>query len=226
MVLRGLNKTTLLDFPGKVAATVFTGGCNFKCAFCQNSDLVFDPASQPELSEEEILDFIKKRQGILEGICITGGEPTLNNDLITFIKKIKTIGTAVKLDTNGYNPEVIKQLLSEKLLDMVAMDIKSKIIGLPQLDFSRIEKSARILMESSIDYEFRTTVVREYFNEETAQNIAKWLSGAEKYFLQKFEDNEKVIEQGLTSPTLDEMLKYKEILSKTIKQVELRGIDY
>ena len=128
MVLRGLNKTTLLDFPGKVAATVFTGGCNFKCAFCQNSDLVFDPASQPELSEEEILDFIKKRQGILEGICITGGEPTLNNDLITFIKKIKTIGTAVKLDTNGYNPEVIKQLLSEKLLDMVAMDIKYRAL--------------------------------------------------------------------------------------------------
>lgn len=231
-MIRGFNKTTLLDYPGKVAATVFTGGCNFKCLFCQNSDLVFSPVSQPKIPETEIFEYINKRKGILEGICISGGEPTLEPSLTTFMKKIKETGLAVKLDTNGYRPEVVEQIIKFRLADMFAMDIKSdkagygRITDIDNFDFSKIEKSAELIMNSGIDYEFRTTVVKDFFNEKTAENIAFWLKGAKKYFLQKFEDSEKVIKSGLKSPGLEEMLKYKKILSETIEQVELRGVDY
>ncbi len=232
MIIKGFNKTTLLDFPGKVAATIFTGNCNFRCPFCQNSDLVLNPSSQPEITEEEIFSFLKKRTGIIEGICISGGEPTLQPDLLSFMEKLKQTGTAVKLDTNGYEPEILKAVLDNGLADMIAMDIKSdlngyrEITGLSDVDTEKIARSAEILMNSDTDYEFRTTVVKEYYNEKTAENIAEWLRGAEKYYLQKFEDNEKVIKPGLTSPDITALLKYRDILSKTIRQVEIRGTDY
>ena len=232
MVIKGFNKTTLLDFPGKVAATIFTGNCNFRCPFCQNSDLVLNPSSQPEISEDEIFEFLNKRKGIIEGICISGGEPTLQPDLLSFMEKLKKTGTAVKLDTNGYEPDILETILDNGLADMVAMDIKSdlngyrEITGLSDIDTHKIARSAEILMDSDTDYEFRTTVVNEYYNEKTAESIAEWLRGAKKYYLQKFEDNEKVIKPGLTSPDTAALLKYRDILSKTIRQVEIRGTEY
>ena len=231
MILRGFNKTTLLDFPGKVASTVFTGGCNFRCVFCQNSGLVLSPASQPEISEAEIFEYIKKRRGILEGICITGGEPTLDPDLIPFMERLKEAGMAVKLDTNGYRPEVLKEIIGKGLADMFAMDIKSdregytRITGLDRLDFSLIEQSAGLIMDSGTDYEFRTTAVKDYFDEGVAENISLWLKGAKKYFIQRFEDGDNVLESGLAAPDMETLRKCREILKKTIEQVELRGVD-
>ncbi len=232
MVFKGFNKTTLLDFPGRVASTVFTGGCNFKCPFCQNSDLVLDASSIPDITEEEVIAHLEKRQGVVEGICITGGEPTLQPDLIPFIRRLKKTGTAVKLDTNGYRPDVLEELLTEGLIDMAAMDIKSdpetyaKVAGIKDLDIRLIMRSAELLMNSDTDYEFRTTVVKEFFNRKTAERIADWLKGAGKYFLQRFEDSERVMDPGLSSPSVEEMREYRQILSGTIRQVELRGVDY
>ena len=232
MVIRGFNKTTLLDFPGKVASTIFTGGCNFKCGFCQNSALVLNPEQEPEISEEEVFSYLRKRQGIIEGVCISGGEPTLQPDLVSFIEKLKETGVAVKLDTNGYRPDILEELMEKRLLDMVAMDIKSdeegygRVAGLQGLDFNKIKSSAALLMKGDIDHEFRTTVVREYFDEKIITNISRWLKGAKKYFLQRFEDNGSVIVSGLSSPETEELIKYKDILLETMERVEIRGIDY
>ena len=231
MILRGFNKTTLLDFPGKVASTVFTGGCNFRCVFCQNSGLVLSPDSEPEISEAEIFEYIKKRRGILEGICITGGEPTLDPGLIPFMEKLKDAGMAVKLDTNGYRPEVLREIIDKELADMFAMDIKAdregykRITGLEGLEISRIEQSAGLIMNSGRDYEFRTTAVKGYFNEPVAENISVWLKGAKKYFIQRFEDGDNVLESGLSAPDIETLRRCRAILEKTIEQVELRGVD-
>ena len=231
MIIRGFNKTTLLDFPGKVASIVFTGGCNFRCGFCQNSALVLNPASQPMIPEEEIFEYIKKRRGILEGICITGGEPTLEPDLPVFMERLRETGMAVKLDTNGYRPEVLKEIIDRRLADMFAMDIKSdregyaRITGLQNFDISKVELSAKLIMESGIDYEFRTTAVRGYFDERVAENISIWLKGAKRYFIQRFEDGDDVLDSGLAAPDIEVLKSCREILKKTIEQVELRGVD-
>ena len=231
MIIRGFNKTTLLDFPGKVASTVFTGGCNFRCVFCHNSELVLSPASQPEIPESEIFEHINKRKGILEGICITGGEPTLDPDLIPFMSRLKEAGMAVKLDTNGYRPEVLREIIRKGVADMFAMDIKSdregykRIIGLDAPDISRIEQSVELIMKSGVDYEFRTTAVRDYFDEKVAENISVWLKGAKKYFIQRFEDGDNVLEEGLSAPDIETLQRCRAILEKAIEQVELRGVD-
>ena len=231
MQIHGLNKTTLLDYPEHLAATVFTGGCNFRCPFCHNAGLVLDPGSQPRIPEEEVLSFLRKRKGILNGVCITGGEPTLQKDLAGFIRQIKEMGYLVKLDTNGYRPEVLSQLLEEKLLDYVAMDIKSSparygiVAGVKGLDTSVIYKSVDLLKCSGVKYEFRTTVVKELHSKEDFEEIAKWLTGSRVHYLQAYRENENVMQSGYHACDREEMEEYAQILRTTIQKVEIRGMD-
>lgn len=202
MLIAGFHKTTLLDYPGRVAASVFAGGCNFRCPFCHNGGLVLDPLSQEPYSEEEILEFLNKRKNVLKGVCITGGEPTLHGDLPEFIAKIKRLGYQVKLDTNGYAPNVLKKLLDKKLLDYVAMDIKNcpdkyaMTAGMHDagvFEQEKINQSVLILKESSIPYEFRTTVVKELHTMEDLLKIAHWIKGCPYYFLQQYQSNENML---------------------------------
>lgn len=231
MSIHGLNKLTLLDYPGKVAATLFLGSCNFRCPFCHNRDLVINPASQPVLNMEEVLNFLKKRQGILEGVCITGGEPTLFAGLEDLICSIRQLGYMVKLDTNGYRPIVLKELVKKGLLDMVAMDIKSDLAGyanaagLERMDVSRIEESVQFLLEDHVPYEFRTTVVKELHNRETFENISEWIAGCKAYYLQSYKDSGCVIMPGFHANTKEELEEYRQVLLKKMPKVELRGID-
>lgn len=231
MQIHGLNKTTLLDYPEQIAATIFTGSCNMRCPFCHNGDLVLNPSSQPTLSEEEIFAFLNKRKGILSGVCITGGEPTLQNDLPGFIKKVKNLGYLVKLDSNGYRPDVLKNLLDENLLDMIAMDIKSSpdeystASGLPALDIEKIKESVEIIKSSNIDYEFRTTVVDELHNEDTFYQIRDWLKGSKTYALQCFEDGDAIIKHGYHAPSEDALRTYLKIVQEVIPHAILRGVD-
>ncbi len=246
MLIVGLNKTTLLDYPGRVAATVFTGGCNFRCPFCHNGDLVLKPSALDVYSEEEVFSFLEKRKRVLKGVCITGGEPTLQTDLPEFISKVKKMGYAVKLDTNGYRPDVLRQLLKAKLLDYVAMDIKNCKEKYPQTtkisDFQieKVEESIELLKEAGIFYEFRTTVVKEFHTPEDLLNIARWISGCSKFYLQQYQENEHVIsamlsrgeetvhsQEGLHAyqkEELEEMIKRLNALPGMSGKVLLRGV--
>ncbi|MBU4142880.1 anaerobic ribonucleoside-triphosphate reductase activating protein [Patescibacteria group bacterium] len=192
MIFGGLQKLTLIDYPGRLAATVFTVGCNFLCPYCHNPELV-DPKkmkNQPRVSEQEILDFLATRQGLLEGVCLTGGEPTLFADLPEFIKKIKAMGFLVKLDSNGSNPQMLEKLLAENLVDFIAMDIKAplekykKIVG-EKVILENIQRSTE-LVRSAPDYEFRTTVLPALLTQKDILSIGRWLQGAKKYYLQQF----------------------------------------
>lgn len=245
MQLHGLNKLTLLDFPGHLACTVFTGACNFRCPYCHNAPLVLAPHTCPAISEEEFFKFLSSRKSKLDGVCITGGEPTLQEDLPEFIKKIKSFGLLVKLDTNGYQPEILKQLLDAQLLDMVAMDIKNSrdfyatTVGIHEAFFQleRIEKSISLLLMSGIHHEFRTTVTKELHSAEQIQGIGLWLSGlASKifntgtlpspYYLQNFKDSGNLVCGNDTSfhPIEDHILEnYISILQPYIPNAKLRG---
>ncbi len=230
MLIHGFNKTTLLDYPGLVAATVFTGGCNFRCPFCQNGDLVLNPMSQPLIPEEEVLSHLKKRKGITQGLCITGGEPTLNPDLKDFIKKVKDIGLKVKLDTNGYRPEVLKELVTGGFIDYVAMDIKSsldeyELVAGVKLDTGKIKESIDFLIGGTLPFEFRTTVVKELHSKASFDKIGKLIHGAEKYYLQAYVDSDRVIKPGLSSYTKEELSEFLPILKEHVKMVEIRGIE-
>lgn len=201
MLIAGLNKTTLLDYPGRVAATIFVGGCNFRCPFCHNGGIVLDPASQGIYEEADVLAFLKKRKNLLKGVCITGGEPTLQGDLPEFLCRVKRLGYQVKLDTNGYKPEVLKGLLEKGLLDYVAMDIKNcpekygMSVGMDKQwkGADQIERSITLLKNSGIDYEFRTTVVKELHTREDLLKIAEWIKGCPRYFLQQYQDSENIL---------------------------------
>lgn len=230
MKIHGLNKTTLLDYPGYVAAAVFTGGCNFQCPFCHNRDLVLYPNTQPCIPEEDIFSFLKKRKGIVTGVCITGGEPTLQPDLKEFLAKIKEIGLQVKLDTNGYRPEIVKDIIADGLADYVAMDMKScrteygKAAGRADIDVSKIEESVSILMEGRTEYEFRTTVVKELHTKEIMEEIGKWICGCKAYYLQSYEENENVICKGFHTCTKKELEEFKRIMETYVNHVEIRGV--
>ena len=226
----GMNKTTLLDYPGHVAATLFTGGCNMRCPFCQNSILVLAPWEQPELSEQEVLDFLHRRQGILEGVCITGGEPTLHPELEDFVRRVRELGYLIKLDTNGYRPQILRRLLEEKLLDYVAMDIKASrerygvACGVPELELHRIEESVELLKASSISYEFRTTVVKGIHSPEEFTAIGQWLQGCRAYYLQSFRDSGQVMQPGFEEFDRRELEEMRERAAQYIPQTELRGL--
>ncbi len=232
MVFHGFNKLTLLDYPGKLACTLFTGYCNFRCPFCHNAELVLRPDSQPTLDAERVLELIKARASKLEGVAITGGEPTLNKDLPDFIRRLKDeTGLAVKLDTNGTNPDMLKKLISERLLDYAAMDIKSspdgyaRAVGLSGVSMSEIFDSVDILTNSGLPYEFRTTVVEGIHTEADFSKIGKWIRGAKHYYLQAYKDSGDLIApDGLKSPSAEKLEEYRQILLPYIPGTELRGI--
>lgn len=232
MKICGIQKTTLLDYPGHVAATIFLGGCNFRCPFCHNKDLL-DGDAKEIYSKKELLSFLKNRSSILEGICITGGEPTLFPDeLEAMIREIRSYGYRIKLDTNGYKPGVLKRLCQEHLLDYVAMDIKScrecypLTAGIRSLEVNGIEESAAYLMNGNVPYEFRTTVVRELHSGDNFYKIGTWLKGCSAYFLQSYVESESVLHPGFTSYSKKELLSFTDILKQNIDRVELRGVDY
>ena len=199
MKIHGLSKTTLLDFPGHLACTVFTGHCNFRCPFCHNGELVLCPDSEPGIPEEDFFAFLESRKNRLEGVAITGGEPTVNADLVDFIKKIKERDLLVKLDSNGTRPDILKELIDSSLVDYIAMDIKSskegypKACGLKSMDLSVIEESVNLLMNSGIEYEFRTTVMKELHSEKEFREIAEWIKGCSAYYLQSFRPAETLL---------------------------------
>ena len=230
MKIHGLQKLTLLDYPGKTACTVFTGGCNFRCPFCHNALLVTDIDSSQTYSEEEILDFLSKRTGLLDGVCITGGEPLMNGDIADFIKKIKEMGYSVKLDTNGTFPERLKTLLENNLIDYVAMDIKNSkdkyaiTAGMKNVNISDIERSINLLKSSDIDYEFRTTVVNEFHTESDILKIAEWIKGAKKYFLQSFEDSGNLIGENLTAVSKEVLESMKSAAKAFVENTQIRGV--
>ena len=229
MKISGLEKMSLVDFDGFVCATIFTAGCNFKCGFCHNSPLVLHTNTLSEINEQYILDYLKKRQGILDGLCISGGEPTLNKDLPAFCEKVKNLGYKIKLDTNGTNPQMIKSLVDNELCDYFAMDIKSdkkgyaKVIGFDEYDLSNVEKSIDYFLSGKTAYEFRTTLIKEHHTKETIANIGEWIKGANKYFLQKFKDSESCIQSHLSAVDENLVLEFLDILKKNINNTYLRG---
>lgn len=230
MILGGFQKLTLLDYPGKIATTVFTLGCSFRCPFCHNPELVDLRLAHNEESEKEFFDFLEKRMGKLEGVCITGGEPTIQPDIIDFIKKIKKMGFLVKLDSNGTRPDVLKKVFDQKLVDFVAMDIKSnldnydKVTG-SKVDKDRIRMSVNLIMHSKIPYEFRTTVVPGLHEEKDFLEIAKWISGAQAYYLQEYREEQKILDPNLKMITKGKKIdleKIKKMIEKNFDKMEIR----
>ncbi len=236
MVIAGLQKMTLLDYPGKVACTVFLQGCNFRCPFCHNSDLLAGAPTAP-VSREELIAFLNKRRGLLDAVCITGGEPTLQPELPELIAEIKAMGYAVKLDTNGYRPDVLKRLVGEGLVDYVAMDIKNcparyaETVGLTAFDFLKIEESAAFLLSGAVAYEFRTTVVDEFHGNEEMHGIGAWLLGlvpgadAPHLYLQLYVDRDSVLVSGLHAPKTEKMADFADILRSYGILSDVRGVD-
>ena len=229
MNIQGLQKMTLLDFPGEVACTVFLGGCNFRCPFCHNFGLVTGQVSST-VSEDEFFKFLAQRRGLLDGVAVTGGEPCLQPDLPDFLKKIKQFEMDVKLDTNGSRPDMLEQLVEQRLIDYVAMDIKSsqdgyvRAVGLEELDLVPIEASVAMVMSSGIPYEFRTTVVDGIHTEKDFEDIGKWLTGSEKYVLQPFVMSDAVPDDTLSAPSIEKLERYRSIVMPFIEHVEIRGI--
>ena len=230
MKIYGLQKMTLLDFPGRVACTVFLGLCDFRCPYCHNFELV-DGTAVPLMEEEEFFSFLSKRKGLLDGVAVTGGEPTIHADLPEFLRRIRSLGFPVKLDTNGYHPGMLRRLLDEKLIDYAAMDIKNSpekyasTAGRETLDLSPVRESIALLMGSGTDYEFRTTVVKEFHEQRDFEEIGKMIEGAGKYFLQSFTDRDSVPFGGLSAASKEEMLLYADTARKYVRQVSLRGVD-
>lgn len=232
MKIQGLQKVTLLDYPEKVACTIFTTGCNFRCPFCHNASLVLGTESGSMYSEEDIFSFLKKRQGILDGVCVSGGEPLLQEDIALFLEKIKKLGFLVKLDTNGSFPKKLKELVRSGLVDYVAMDIKNSpklyclTAGIEEQEIvmNPIRESAEFLLECPVSYEFRTTVVKGYHTKETFEQIGIWIRGAEKYFLQSFVNSGELIDKASTGYEKAEMEAFAEAVRPYIPNVELRGV--
>ncbi len=228
MKIGGFQKMTVLDYPGKVACTVFTHGCNLRCPFCHNARLVV--RDEDLIDENEILSYLNKRRGILDGVCISGGEPTLQSDLFDFMKKVKDLGMLIKLDTNGTCPDKLQYAIDNGLVDYVAMDIKNcreeyaKTCGLSEMDISKIEKSVEILMQSGIDYEFRTTVTKELHTPDDFAKIGQWIKGAKRYYIQSFVDSGDIILEGLNPLDLQGLKALLEAVSPYVPSVELRGV--
>lgn len=231
MQINGLNKITLLDYPKHLAATIFLGGCNMRCPFCHNASLVMDSRSQPVISPAEVLSYLGKRRNLLEGVCITGGEPTLYPDLPDLIRKIKDLDYKVKLDTNGSNPSMMKSLVEQGLVDYVAMDIKNSkehyglSSGIKNIVLKPIEESVSYLLSGRVEYEFRTTVVKEHHTEADMLLIGNWIKDADAYYLQSYEDSGDILTRGLSAPGKETLLHYAELLTPYVKSVALRGID-
>ena len=230
MKIHGLQKMTLLDFPGRVACTVFLGGCDLRCPYCHNYELATGKVP-PIMEEEELFAFLKKRQGLLDGVAITGGEPCLQPGLPAFMAKIRELGFAVKLDTNGTHPDMLETVLRRGLADYVAMDVKNSpskyalTAGVRTLDLAPISESIELLKSSGIDYEFRTTVVDELHEAEDFEAIGKWIEGAGKYFLQCFTDRDTVPYGGLSAPSKEKLEACAAAAARYVGDVQIRGVD-
>lgn len=229
MNIQGLQKLTLLDFPGKMACTVFTGGCNLRCPFCHNASIAVRPSKEGEYTVEQILDFLKKRQGVLDGVAITGGEPLMQKDIEEFIRSIRDLGYAVKLDTNGTYPEKLRSLVEQGLVDYVAMDVKASpegyppAVGIGGYDISKIKESIDFLLEGKVDYEFRTTIVREFHSIFDMDSLGNLIKGAKRHFLQSFKDSGDLIGFGLSGVEKKEMEDMRTILLRYVGSCEIRG---
>ncbi len=229
MNIHGLQKMTLLDFPGCVAATVFLGGCDYRCPYCHNFELV-DGSVPPVLSQEELFSFLNKRSGILDGVVITGGEPCLRRDLPEFARQIKDMGYKVKLDSNGNHPDMLKEMVDSGTIDYVAMDIKNSLpkygmtIGVPGFDTRAVEESIEYLLENRVEYEFRTTVVAEFHDEEDFEKIGDMIAGCSRYYLQQYVFRDTVPDKSLHSPSTEDMEKYLLTLKKKNINAYLRGV--
>ena len=231
MHIHGLQKLAMVDYPGKLAATVFTGGCDLRCPFCHNALLVTRLAETPEIPEEAVLDFLASRKGLLDGVVLTGGEPLLQPDAADFLRQVRDLGFAVKLDTNGCHPAALADILDQGLADYVAMDVKNsparyaETVGVPDFDLSPVEESVRLLRQSHIDHEFRTTLVRELHTGADLDAIAAWLEGAPRYFLQNFVDSGNLIGQGYHGFSPEELRAFAERMRPHFGAVELRGVE-
>ena len=230
MKIHGLQKMTLLDFPGRVACTVFFGGCDMRCPFCHNAELL-DGTAPPVMSSEELLEFLKKRQGLLDGVAFTGGEPLLQKDLPDLAARIRELGYPVKLDTNGTHPERLSEMIRNSLVQYVAMDIKNspdryaETAGLEKLDLKPIRESVSLLLGGTVDYEFRTTAVAELHDDSSFEQIGQWIRGAEHYYLQRFTDRDTVPFEGLHAPSEEQMKHWADIVRPHVPAVALRGVD-
>ena len=230
MKIAGLQKLSLIDFPDKMACTVFTLGCNFRCPFCHNASLVLRAGENKAIGDTEIISFLKKRQGVLDGVCITGGEPLMQPELEDFIKQVKSLGYFVKLDTNGSYPENLEKLLLSGNIDYVAMDIKNskekyaETVGIDGYNIAPIEESVSFLMSGGVDYEFRTTLVKEYHTEDDVRRIGEWIAGARAYYLQNYKDSGDIIKDGLSCFEKDELTAFEKVAKKYVDSAELREI--
>ena len=228
MKIFGLQKMTLLDYPGRIACTVFLGGCDMRCPFCHNSELAAGTA-QPALTEEELFAFLRKRKGMLEGVAVTGGEPLLREECLDLLRKIRALGYDVKLDTNGTHPDRLRRAAEEGLVQYCAMDIKNsparyaETAGLKEFDMGPVRESAAFLLEGKTEAEFRTTVVREFHDENSFRAIGEWIHGARRYALQKFTDRDTVPFRGLHAPSDAELQAWAEIMKPHAAEVFVRG---
>lgn len=229
MKIEALQKLTLLDFPQKMACTVFTHGCNFRCPFCHNALLVTE-AQTEHITPEEVLSFLKTRQGILDGVCITGGEPLLQEDIEEFMREIKSLGFLVKLDTNGSFPQKLQKLCELGLVDYVAMDIKNSpqkyaaTVGKTAFDLTSVSKSVEYLKKGNVPYEFRTTVTRDHHTLQDLMDIAQWISGCDAYYIQQFVDSGNLIDSNITGYTNQELQEMYKTLKKRLPCTQLRGV--
>ena len=228
MAIKGIEKFSLLDYDDKVSCVIFLSMCNMRCPFCHNAPLVLDPNFGDDIPFDDVLSYLEKRKGLVDAVVITGGEPTLTKDLYEMISKIKELGYLVKLDTNGTNPAVLKKLVEDKLVDYVAMDIKNSLDKYPltcgvNLNLDNIKESINYLMDSGVDYEFRTTVIKGHHTLEDMKKIGELLKGAKKYRIQKFNDRETCIQRGLSEISKEEALQFVDVLKNDIDDVALRG---
>ncbi len=230
MNLHGLQKMTLLDFPGHVACTVFLGGCDFACPFCHNFELI-DGTAKPVMTSDDLLEFLKKRKGLLDGVAITGGEPCLHKDLPDLLREIRALGFSTKLDTNGYHPTLLKQIIDDGLVDYIAMDIKNSTekyaltCGKDYIDMNLIKESISIIMNSKVDYEFRTTVVDEFHEPQDFDGIGQLITSAQNYFIQCFTDRDSVPFENLHAPSKEKLQMCAKTIEKYVKNVSIRGVD-
>ncbi len=232
MQITGIQKLTLLDYPGTVACTVFTAGCSFRCPFCHNAMLVLpEQMTQDYLTDDEVFDFLRRRRGVLDGVAVTGGEPLLHKDIPDFLRRVKELGYKIKLDTNGSNPALLREIVGKRLVDRVAMDIKNSpglyagTIGFERFDLAPVEESKNFLLSGCVDYEFRTTVVKGIHTRESLIEAAKWIRGAKEYYLQQFKDSGNlVLGDGLSAYDEKQMHALADAIREYIPAVEVRGV--
>ena len=229
MTINGMQKLTLLDYPGNVACLIFTQGCNFRCPFCHNSGLLDMNNNCEKIDEKEVFKYLEKRKGLLDGVCISGGEPLLQKDIEYFIRKVKDLGYKVKLDTNGRSPKKLKQLIEEGLIDYVAMDIKNDFLNYDKTagmctNIDNIKKSIEIIENSNIEYEFRTTIVKQFHDVGKLEKIIQYIGPNARYYIQNYQDCSSVLQRGLDGFDEEELLNIKNTLGVKYPNLVVRGV--